>query len=145
MESKSESENNHDFSIHEEVVDEGFGGRAVDSKQRIQRLRMGMAPPSQLIVSQESISGEHQHETTEDIFEDTPFDKESFILAVQTMPCLWNIKCKEYKNRNMKINSWAVLADTFKESGRFSCFVFGFVVLLWSGLRFGEPSHIPVS
>lgn len=49
--------------------------------------------------------------------ESPQFEKDSFIEAVRELPCLWDVNCPEYKDRNIKNNAWKQLSVMFGEEG----------------------------
>ena len=50
--------------------------------------------------------------------EDGGLDKELFIIELRKYPSLWNKRCPTYKNRNIKVNAWKMLAQTFNKDGK---------------------------
>lgn len=43
------------------------------------------------------------------------FDTEKFIMAVQCRPCLYDMKIKEYSNRDIKGKAWIEIAEELNE------------------------------
>lgn len=48
-------------------------------------------------------------------FADNKIFWESFILLYQSMPCLWNVRTKEYANKQMRNDAYGVLVKKCKE------------------------------
>lgn len=78
------------------------------------------------------------------------FDTEKFIIQIQNQPAIWNTKCADYSDRNLKQAAWeqivnaygaGVSTDEKKNLGKlFGYFIFKFqlvVILYWVSLKLG--------
>lgn len=43
------------------------------------------------------------------------FDTEKFICAVEQRPCLYDVSCKEYSNKQLKAKSWNDVCEEMVE------------------------------
>ena len=105
---------NVNFKVYREEIEVEEEGDTVDNsnlsfKEIVKRI--GLAPS-------QSVNEDNCEEQDDEMFSSGPMDKEAFILALVELPCIWNTKCKEYKDRNIKMNAWNLLANTFKDSGK---------------------------
>lgn len=44
------------------------------------------------------------------------FDTETFIVLVQEKQSIWNISCKEYSNRDIKMKDWNEVCKEMKDN-----------------------------
>ena len=51
--------------------------------------------------------------------ERTELDKEQFLQALRSFPCIWDTSDGNYKNRTMKLNAWNCLSQMFNHEGKY--------------------------
>ena len=44
---------------------------------------------------------------------------EILVKQIKQHPCLYNVKVKDFKNRNIKDQAWIAIGNKLKESGKF--------------------------
>ena len=56
-------------------------------------------------------------DTNSEVDGDSDFDEEFFLEEIRKYPCIWDTKCKSYKDGIKKKNAWSQLCKLFNKEG----------------------------
>ena len=57
-------------------------------------------------------------DTNNEVDSDNDFDEEFFVEEIRKYPCIWDTKCRGYKDGTKKQNAWSQLCRLFNKEGR---------------------------
>ena len=57
-------------------------------------------------------------DTNNEVDSDNDFDEEFFVEEIRKYPCIWDTKCRGYKDGTKKQNAWSQLCRLFNQEGR---------------------------
>ena len=73
------------------------------------------SPSSGPVFSTETFKGA---DTNNEVDSDNDFDEEFFVEEIRKYPCIWDTKCRGYKDGTKKQNAWSQLCRLFNKEGR---------------------------